>query len=178
MCRLALLVVVVSAGSVCAQPPGEVNREAMKKLDFLAGKWEGEATLFRGKEQTKFTQTEDVRYKLDGVLLQVEGVGRGKLPGKDEEGVLFHALGVISYDAPAKRYRIKAYRVDGQAVDADLVLTDAGFVWGFREPARGVEIRYTVMHTAKGEWYQVGEHSPDGRNWTKFIEMTLTRVKE
>jgi hypothetical protein len=32
--------------------------------------------------------------------------------------------------------------------------------------------------TEKGEWHEVGEYSLDGKAWTKFIEMTLTRVKE
>ena len=75
-----------------------------------------------------------MQFKLDGVVMAVEGTGRGKLPGKDEEGILFNALAVISYDAQAKKYKIKAYRVEGQSVDADLSLTEKGFVWGFKEP--------------------------------------------
>ena len=61
---------------------------------------------------------------------------------------------------------------------ADLTLTDKGFVWGFKEPQRGVEVRYTVTLTPKNEWYEIGEYTLDGKTWTKFIEMTLTRVKE
>jgi hypothetical protein len=179
MYRLAPCVVILSAAVATAQPPAGPHKAEMKKLDFLAGKWKGEATLTAGPMDTKtLTQTEDVQYKLDGTVLLVEGVGRGKLPGRDEEAVLFNALAVISYDPAAKTYKIRAYRMEGQSVDADLKLTEKGFVWGFKEPRRGVEVRYTMTITPKGEWLEVGEYTLDGKAWTKFIEMTLTRVKE
>ena len=176
-CAVAVL---VAASSASAQPPAAGPHKAeMKKLDYLAGKWKGTAKITQGpKGEVTVTQTEDVQYRLDGVVMLVEGVGRGKLPGKDEDGVVFNALGVISYDAAAKKHKIKAYRAEGQSVDADITLTEKGFVWGFKEPTRGVEVKYTLTITPKGEWHEVGEYTLDGKAWTKFIEMTLTRVKE
>jgi hypothetical protein len=50
------------------------QQEAMKKLAFLVGHWSGPATLSRGpSEPLHLTQTEEVQYKLDGLLLLVEG---------------------------------------------------------------------------------------------------------
>jgi len=179
MTRLAVVITVLAVSPAVAQPPGAANREAMKKLDYLVGKWKGEATVRAGPSETKtLTQTENVQFRLDGVVLLVEGIGRGKLPGKDEEGVLFNALGVMSYDAQAKKYKVKAYRSEGQSVDADMTLTEKGFIWGFKEPQRGLEVKYTMTVTPKGEWHEIGEFSQDAKTWTKFIEMTLTRVKE
>jgi hypothetical protein len=179
MRRLVFAMVVLCAGPLAAQQPGAANREAMKKLDYLVGKWKGEATVTVGpKETKKVNQTEDVQFRLDGVVLLVEGIGRGKLPGKDEEGILFNALGIMSYDVQAKKYKVKAYRAEGQSVDADMTLTERGFIWGFKEPTRGLEVKYTMTLTPKSEWHEIGEYSQDGKTWTKFIEMTLTRVKE
>jgi hypothetical protein len=179
MKRLALVAVLLLVSPLAAQQPSAAHQEAMKKLDYLVGKWKGDATFSTGPKDTKtVTQTEDVQFKLDGVVLQVEGIGRGKVPGKDKEEILFHALGVMSYDAQAKKYKIKAYRMEGTSVDADATLTDKGFIWGFKEPQRGVEVKYTMTLTPKGEWHEVGEYTLDGKTWTKFIEMTLTRVKE
>jgi len=178
MDRLALAAIFLVAAPATAQQPGAANREAMKKLDYLAGKWRGDATVTLGKDPKPLKQTEDVQYKLDGVVLLVEGIGRGKLPGKDEDGVLFHALAVMSYDVQAKRYKINAYRMEGQSVDADVTLTERGFIWGFKQPERGVEVKYTLTLTPKDEWHEFGEYSLDGKTWTKFIEMKLTRVKE
>lgn len=179
MYRLAIAVLILFAASAVAQPPAPPNKAEMKKLDFLVGKWKGDATVMMGPKDTKtLTQTEDVQFKLNGTVLLVEGVGREKLPGKDGDAVLFNALGVISYDAAAKKHKIKAYRMEGQSVDADLTVTDKGFIWGFKEPQRGFEVKYTMTLTPKGEWHEIGEYSLDGKTWTKIIEMTLTRVKE
>src|SRR6202140_689816 len=49
-------------------PDLEAQRAAMKKLQFLAGKWAGEARLFRGPGgPVIWTQTEEAHYKLDGL---------------------------------------------------------------------------------------------------------------
>ncbi len=178
--RLAALVAVLVAAPVfAADPPGQANRDAMKKLDFLAGKWKGEASMTFGPTRTeKFTQTEDVEYRLGGTILVVEGVGRGKLPGKDEEGVVFNAFAVMSYDAAKKEYAVKAYRAEGVSVDAWLKMGDKKFEWGFANAEQKIDIRYAVTLTEKGEWHEVGDMSRDGgKTWNKFFEMTLTKAK-
>jgi len=72
----------------------EVQRAAMRKLSFLAGHWSGPVTVARGPgEPLHLTQTEDVEYKLDGLVLLVQGKGTSP-DGK----VQFSALGTIAYD--------------------------------------------------------------------------------
>lgn len=74
------------------------QRIAMKKLDFLVGKWSGEARVFRiPTEPVELIQTEEAYYKLDGLLLIIEGVGRNRSDGK----IALQALGVVSYDDDA-----------------------------------------------------------------------------
>ena len=155
---LALFVMVFVPTVVLAQglPSGEANREAMKKFDYLVGKWKGDATMTLGPDRKQTAkQTEDVQYRLGGTILVIEGVGRGKLPGKDEEGVMFNAFAVISYDAQKKEYGVRAYRAEGVSVD------------GYVKPAD------------KGEWHEVGEMSMDGsKTWRKFFEMTVAKEKQ
>lgn len=176
---VAVLLALVAVPAFAADPPGQANRDSMKKLDFLVGKWKGEASMLLGPSGSeKFTQTEDVKYMLEGTILTVEGVGRGKLPGKDEEGVVFNAFAVMSFDAAKKEYAVKAYRKEGVAVDAWLKMGDKKFEWGFTVPAQKIDIKYTMTLTEKGEWSEIGEMSRDGKTWNKFFEMTLTKVKE
>jgi hypothetical protein len=64
----------------------------MKKLSFLVGKWSGEARILRGpSEPLELVQTEEAQYKLDGLVLMIEGIGRNNIDGK----VMLQALGVV-----------------------------------------------------------------------------------
>jgi hypothetical protein len=63
-------------------PDLTTQRAAMKKLGFLVGKWNGEARLLRGPgEWMDLHQSEEAQYKLDGLILVIEGVGRTKSHG-------------------------------------------------------------------------------------------------
>jgi hypothetical protein len=74
-------------------PDLDAQRAAMKKLEFLVGKWAGEARTLRGPgELVPLIQTEEAQYKLDGLVLLIEGVGRMKADSK----LALQALGIIS----------------------------------------------------------------------------------
>lgn len=179
-CPPAVLVAlfVGTALAPAADPPGAAHREALKKLDFLVGKWAGEATVQAGPGKSiKVKQTEDVRFKLGGAVLLIEGTGVGKHSDAEAEGVVFNALAMICYDADAKKYRMRAVRMEGPSVDSDLTVSDTGFVWEFTPPRSKVQVRYTG--TVKSDtWVEVGEVSLDGKSWNKVFEMNLKRVKE
>jgi hypothetical protein len=176
--RPIIIALSFAVSTNAADPPGAAHREAMKKLDFLAGKWTGEATLQTGKGPAiKVKQTEDVQFKLGGVVLIIEGTGIGKQKDTEAEGIVFNALATISYDADAKKYMMRAHRMEGPSVDPELTITENGFVWGFTPPKSKVQIRYTAT-VKDGTWTEIGEVSLDGKTWNKFLEMNLKRVKE
>jgi len=83
------------------QPPSssiDVQREAMRKLSFLAGHWSGPVTIVRGPDEAlHLTQTEDVEYKLDGLVLLISG----KSTSADGK-VLFSALARLRMTMPLK----------------------------------------------------------------------------
>src|SRR5215831_21411396 len=101
-------------------PDIEAQRAAMKKLEFLAGKWAGEARLSRGPgEPVVLLQTEEARYKLDGLILEIEGIGRTK---SDNKPVL-QALGIISFDDEAGTYHMRAFN-DGRFLETNVKLLE------------------------------------------------------
>src|SRR5215475_646245 len=88
-------VMVLCMAQVPRTPNVESQRNAMKKLEFLVGKWSGEARVFRLPNQpVELIQTEDAYYKLDGLILIIEGIGRQRSDSK----IALQALGVMSYD--------------------------------------------------------------------------------
>ena len=90
----------------------------MGKLAFLVGKWEGEASLLRGPgEWVALHQSEEAQYKLDGLILVIEGVGRTKSDGHS----VLQALGVISFDDQTATYRMRAFN-DGRFLESEVTL--------------------------------------------------------
>lgn len=171
---LLLLALPVIAG---AQAPGSSQRAEMKKLDWLTGQWRGEGWIQLGPGQRRtFKQTETVQGKLDGLIVVIDGLGKGKTPDGQQEVVVHNAFAVVSYDNESKTFRFHAYRADGFALDTEGKVSEKALVWGFRSP-QGGDIRFTIKLTEKDQWNEVGEYSQDGKTWNKFFEMTLQRVK-
>ena len=126
-------------------------------------------------QRRTFTQSETIQPKLGGLLLQIEGLGKSKDPGK--EGTIIHnAFAIVSYDDKAKQIRWHAYTADGRYVDTELKpLQEKTVQWSI--PTPGQNIRFTMNLNEKDQWLETGEFSPDGNKWMKFFEMKLQRVK-
>lgn len=176
---IALAAACLFAIPAIAQPPqpgpNADCQSAIKKLGYLVGEWEGDAEMNLGPGRTeKVRQHEKVELRLQGTILVIEGTGRGKLPN-GTEGIVFNALATVTFDPKDKKYGLRAHRMEGMKVDCDLNITDNGFIWGFKEPARGTRIRYTMTHL-DGVWKEIGEYSLDEKTYTKFFEMNLKKI--
>lgn len=156
-----------------AQPPRapnvEAQREAMKKLGFLIGTWSGEAHVSRGPgEPLELIQTEEARYKLDGLLLMIEGVGRSRADGK----LALQALGIVSYDDATGTYHMRAFN-DGRWLETDVTLADGGhgLTWGFT--LGEIRTKSTLRINEKGEWTELHEVTMGAQPPRKFMELTV-----
>lgn len=174
---IASMLVLFSLASVQAQTPGSEGREAMKKLSFLIGQWKGEgwAQMGPGQRQT-LTALETVQSRLGGEVLLIEGLGKNKAEGNQPEVIGHDAIAFIYYDEKAKLFRFQAHRAGGIVVDTEAKLNDRGFEW-LLPNEHGGTVRFTMKLNDKGEWFEIGEASRDGKTWYKFMEMTLQRVK-
>lgn len=145
-----------------------IPHEAMKKLAFLAGNWSGPVSIVRGPgEPLHLTQIERVEFKLDGLVLLVEGKSTGA-DGKAQ----FEALATIAYDEAAHSYRIRAYN-NGHYVDTELTVLGDGFSWAFQAgPAHVVNV---MQLTPKGQWQETTEVEMGGSSPQKSVEMLLEK---
>jgi hypothetical protein len=172
--RTVLLAIAgVLGGRVAAaqQPQGnavQVQREAMQKLAFLAGRWSGPVRIVRGPgEPLRLTQTEHVEFKLDGLVLLIEGQSAAA-DGKPQ----FAALATIAYDDETRAYRIRAYN-GGHYLDSELTVLADGFWWGFQGgPAHIVN---TMHLTATGEWQEATEVTMGDNPPHMGVEMMLKK---
>ena len=167
-----LAAIAVFGKNLSAQPPDPAAaKAAMARLDFMVGRWEGEAWQLRGSERVQTRMTETVERKLDGSVLLVEGRGTVAVAGA-EDRVVHHALGIISFDARSSKYAMRSYLGTGQSGDFEVTLVDDGVSWTRDVP--GGRIRNTARFTQK-EWHEVGEFSSDGQAWRQIMEIRLQR---
>lgn len=167
---LTALLSVASVAAFAQQPPDTtaVQRDAMRKLSFLAGNWSGPVSIVRGPgEPLHLTQTEKVEYKLDGLVLLIEGKSTAA-----DGAAPFQALATVAFDDSTHSYRIRAYNA-GHCIDAELTVLADGFSWGF--DAGPAHIANTMHLTAKGEWQETSEVTFGGNPPRRSVDMLLTR---
>jgi hypothetical protein len=154
-------------------PDLEAQRAAMKKLDFLIGKWTGEAHLARGaSEATELLQTEEAGYKLDGLILVIEGIGRTKSDGP----FVLQAFGVISYDDGAETYHMRAFN-DGRYLETEIKLLEQGkgMTWGF--VFGEIKTKSVLRINEKGEWTELHEITIGSQAPKKLMELAVRRQR-
>jgi hypothetical protein len=146
-----------------------IQREAMRKLAFLVGRWSGPVTITQGPgEPLHLTQSENVEYKLGGLVLLVEG--KSTRAGGEAQ---FSALATISFDDAAQIYHIRAYN-EGHYLDAELSVLADGFSWSF--PAGPARIVNTMHLTGRGEWQEVTEATVGNAPPRRSVEMLLQHL--
>lgn len=169
LCTMLLLPALAAPAAAQTVPPSE----AMQKLDFMVGEWEGEGWMQMGPgEPSTFQIHERVQSKAGGHVLLIEGHGTEQRAGYDEPVTVHEALAVLSYDAEQARYLLRSFTAQGRYVDADVEVGEGQVIWSFAVPQG--RVRYTMTHAAD-RWKEIGEFSADGQAWQQFLEMNLTR---
>jgi len=153
-------------------PNVETQREAMKKLGFLAGHWSGEARILRGPGQfMEMAQTETAEFKLGGLVLMIEGVGRAEAEGTP----VLQAIGLISFDDESETYWLRAFN-DGRWLESEVKLMegDRAISWGFT--LGEIKTNSTLRLNEQGEWTEYAEITIGDRPPQKLMDLVVRRV--
>jgi hypothetical protein len=154
-------------------PDTEAQRAAMRKLSFLVGKWTGEVRIFRGVgESLELVQTEEAEFKLNGLVLVIEGTGRNTADGK----AALQALGMISFDDESGTYHMRAYN-DGRYLETEVRLAEngIGMTWGF---TLGEIKTSSLMRISEvGDWTELHEITIGSQPPRRFMEVRVSPQK-
>lgn len=170
--------VLLPTGWACAQDsispgPATDHREAMQRVAWMVGTWEGSGWMVTGPGGRKdFRGREVVEERLDGLLIVIEGTHRA-VGGERDGDTIHHAFAVLSWDPDTTRYLFRSYLETGRAGDYAGQVAEGAFIWGMNTP-RG-KIRYTIRLDDRGHWVEIGERSADGTSWQQFFAMDLRR---
>ena len=170
---LCLVLFVPLTAQLIQTPDTEAQRTAMKKLSFLIGKWSGEARILRSTgEPLELIQTEEAEYKLNGLLLMIEGIGRSRSDGKPA----LQALGIISYDDLAGTYRMRAFN-DGRYMETEvkLVPDGKGLTWSFTMGE--IKTSSVLRIDEKGDWTELHDIVIGSQTPRKFMELRVSPQK-
>jgi len=178
MATTALLTLVTFFVAAIAQqqprlaPDVSAQRQAMKKLGFLTGNWVGHGRMLRASgDWIEFDQTERVVYKLDGLLLVIEGVGSSKSDGRPA----LQAYGIVSFDDATGKYHMRAFN-DGRWLETEMILSADGkaLAWGFT--LGDIRTHSTLQVSDAGEWTESHEITVGTQPSRKFMELTVKPV--
>lgn len=149
-------------------PDLPAQRRAMEKLSFLVGRWRGKGRLFRADGALELLQSEDAAYRLEGLILLIEGVGRSA-----EGQPVLQAFGVISYDDQAGTYRMRAFN-DGRFLETEVQLLEGrGMTWGFT--LGEIATRSVTRIGENGAWTEITEISFGTGPPRKLLELAVYR---
>lgn len=166
--NLLLLIICFAATSLSMAQHSDPNPELqaqMAKLEFLTGNWAGTGWM-KGSDGQRhgFDQTEDIRFRLSGTVLLIEG--RGEADGQ----VIHDALAIITYNKETGNYKFQSWLPSGLSGTFKAELIENRFYWYPQE-----SMRYIIWINDEGQWYETGEMFVND-SWMQFFEMTLEKV--
>ncbi|WP_297338498.1 hypothetical protein [Algoriphagus sp.] len=168
--KIALLAfwLVGTPGILFAQVNYELNPEVQRKMSslvFLEGKWRGSGWMI-GEDRTRlsFEQEELVTMKLNGTILEIEGVGKAN--GK----TVHHALAIVQPKSEEGGFDFTSFLQSGLKGTYPARWEEGKFVW---QPTE--QVRYIIQLNEKGQWFEIGEYHT-GDKWIQFFEMTLDKL--
>ena len=145
----------------------------MNKLQFLTGSWSGHTRVWRGADQwAALTQTEKATFKLDGLLLMIEGTGIDQASGKPS----LQALGLISFDDASGLYRMRAFN-DGRWLESTVELNESRreLHWGFT--LEQIKTSSTLRVDDSGSWTETHQITIGSQPPHKFMEVTVNPTR-
>src|SRR5688572_12009333 len=163
------LITLVLLAPQFAQGPSAAEIEAMRKLDFMVGSWEGEGWMMMPGGREVFKGTETVQKKLQGKAILVEG----RFVDPKDGRVVHETLAIITYNEPAKKYVFQTYLFNRPGGVFDLAVKPNGFSWAI--VMDGVPRTDYDMNVVNGEWVEKGVVTlPNGQKH-EFLEMRLKK---
>lgn len=149
---------------------GKPYVEAMNKLSFMFGEWEGTGWMQMGASKSEYKVKESVHPRAGGTVVSFEGIGSDKTTGR----VGHNAYGVLGYDVEKKEYSLRSYVMNGRSGLFPVKVGDRSIIWEMNAGPR--QVRYSISIDAKGQWVEKGEVKLDGDRWMQFMEMTLKKI--
>lgn len=175
---LASLLCIALGASAQTPPPApkpQAQIDAMAKLAWLAGDWEGSATFNTPSGPRKARSSERVLVGAGGTALLIHGLHR-ELTAEGQVGEIAHdAMALLVFDEKSGKYRVSSQTKEGRGGHFEGRMEGETFQWFI--PFPGGHMRYDIRRSEAGEWVEQGNFCRDGSPCVPTLSMTLKRIK-
>lgn len=145
----------------------------MQRFDLWVGQWRGSGwSVDPAGRRTEFDQVEEVQSRVGGAVLLIEGRSTSKA---DSMVVTHDGLVVVSFDEQTGKYLWRGHELGRRPMEAEVEVMGGGLRWTLGVPQSKAAVRFTIQFD-HSQWHEIGEVSPDGLRWSRFMEMKLQRV--
>ena len=148
----------------------------MKKVSFLAGRWEGTEWVLMQDGRRQTCESSDLaEARLNGTVFLFQGTVKVKTSPETDPIVVYEGIGVLSYDVSTQHYRLLHFGTDGSYEDYECRLAGKTLHCERRDK-ENVLVRVTLGVDDAGRWIEGGEQSQDGKNWRETFGTQMSKV--
>lgn len=152
---------------------GSAQKQAIAKLNFMIGEWQGSGWALYNSQKFLFEGTEVILPKCEGTILSLEGNHSTVRNG--QKVPIHNAFGMLRYDEKTSKYFMRAHLANGLENEYEFKVLPNGYSWKQESPTWG-NVEYTAEF--KGDdWLEYGEIEKDGKR-VRVYEMRMKRVKK
>ncbi|MFI5143954.1 MAG: hypothetical protein ACHQJ4_00030 [Ignavibacteria bacterium] len=155
---------------------GDIQRDALKKIEFLTGNWKGTEWILTPDDMKRNVESTDIaEFKLNGTVILFQGTVKVKMPGSSDPVTVYEGIGLLSYDENIQKYRLQHFGSDGSYADYECILTDKTLVCESKD-TKNIITRVTIGLDDSGFWKEKGERSEDGTTWNQYFETRMEKI--
>ncbi|MFL0352320.1 hypothetical protein [Xanthomarina sp. GH4-25] len=161
--------------SVYSQDFEVSDTNVMEPLQFMLGKWEGNAWSMTRDGKVESNISEHIYCKTNCNIMVAEGLGTKINPETNETVIVHDAFGIMYLDPDTKKLTLRAYKDNKISISEIELIEDKVIRWEMTIPNQGTA-RFTSDYSTENTWIEVGEFSRDGETWIQFLGMELIRI--
>jgi len=168
-----------SSPPLSSDKPGDMERAALSKMEFVVGEWEGEGwSLTPSGQRARFWVKESYRYRGDKDLMDMEGRFGGILPDGTRSAEREYSLGILYYDRERRQYRSWHYSNDGVVFTVDVDVDIERKTAQYRRTTTGGESsRFSIRIDENWVWISTVEILTPDKTWLQVVEFRMRRLK-
>lgn len=149
---------------------------AMSKLSFLTGHWEGTFQWIQnGEVKGSSDETIEITSKNGGTIIQLDATIKLLNANGTKDTATINVMQIFSYEPRLNKYLVKSYSAWGkQMEEVATLLNDNTIQHSFGNDPDWHYGRTTIT-VQNNKWKEVTESSNDGNNWQKSMETNLMK---